>query len=273
MPGVATKRKPARARSVASPGSRSTSRGATEMSASEPPGPGSGGRSEAAKSALAMADVGVGVQADDLAGRLHAGTERRVHPSQLGRREHRRLDGHEARLGQQPIRPSQVGEARPLRHLDRQCDHGHARDLREEGTLRLARGFTSRTCTPSSRTMNWALTRPRTPIARQIRRMAVTMSRWAASPNCCGGKRATLSPEWTPARSTCSMSPGMSTSRPSRDGVDIDLEPLEVGVDAHGSLVADDRRRPPAGVRGPRGRSRTSMARPPMTNDGRTRTG
>ena len=58
----------------------------------------------------------------------------------------------------------------------------------------------------------------------------------------CGGKTPTESPEWTPARSTCSMSPGMSTRSPSRHGVDVDLEALEVAVDADRPVGLDDGR-------------------------------
>ena len=87
--------------------------------------------------------------------------------------------------------------------------------------------------------MNWALMRPRTPTASANRVMASTMSPWSAADSRCGGNTATESPEWTPARSTCSMSPGMSTSRAVAHRVHVDLETLEIGVDAHRPVVID----------------------------------
>ena len=53
---------------------------------------------------------------------------------------------------------------------------GTAVTLDRKGTVRLARGLTSSRKTPSSRTMNWALTSPRTPMASAPRVMVATMS-------------------------------------------------------------------------------------------------
>ena len=87
--------------------------------------------------------------------------------------------------------------------------------LDRNGTVRLARGLTSNRNTPSSRTMNWALINPFTPIASATRVIAETIRSWSEALRRWGGNMATESPEWTPARSTCSISPGISTSSPS----------------------------------------------------------
>ena len=87
--------------------------------------------------------------------------------------------------------------------------------LDRNGTVRLARGLTSIRYTPSSRTMNCALTRPLAPSARQIRSIVCTIRSTSPSDTCCGGNTAIESPEWTPARSTCSSRPGMRTPMPS----------------------------------------------------------
>ena len=115
--------------------------------------------------------------------------------------------------------------------------------LDRNGTVREARGLTSMRYTPSSRTMNWALTRPFAPSASTIRSIVATISAWSPSLTVCGGNTPTESPEWTPARSTCSSSPGISTSLAVGDRVDVDLDALEVAVDAHRPVRVDDRGR------------------------------
>src|SRR5436309_1853205 len=83
------------------------------------------------------------------------------------------------------------------------------------GTVREARGLTSMRYTPSSRTMNCALHRPRAPSSRTTRSIVATISSRSPSPTVCGGNIPTLSPLWTPARSTCSSRPGIRTRSPS----------------------------------------------------------
>ena len=112
------------------------------------------------------------------------------------------------------------------------------------GTVRDARGLTSIRYTPSSRTMNWALTRPRAPerqhdpLHRGHDQVLVALATRSAA-----GTGPTESPEWTPARSTCSSSPGISTSLAVGDGVDVDLDALEVAVDADRAVRVHDRGR------------------------------
>ena len=64
-----------------------------------------------------------------------------------------------------------------------------------KGTVRDARGLTSMTYTPSSRTMNCAFTSPCAPSARATRSIAATIRPWSASETVCGGKTPTESPE------------------------------------------------------------------------------
>ena len=81
-----------------------------------------------------------------------------------------RLDRDERRRRPQPGLPAEVRERRaraPIRTASSTI--GTPVTLDRNGTVRLARGLTSIRYTPSSRTMNWALTRPLAPSARQIR--------------------------------------------------------------------------------------------------------
>ena len=77
-------------------------------------------------------DPRVGVDPDDLAGRLHPRPDRRVDAAQLGRRERRRLDRDERRRLEQAVRPAQRLERLAERDPDRQLDHRDAGDLAHE---------------------------------------------------------------------------------------------------------------------------------------------
>ena len=79
--------------------------------------------------------------------------------------------------------------------------------LPTKGTVRDARGLTSRQYTVPSLTANWALMRPRTPRASASRSIAVTMAVMVASSSEWGGSTQAESPEWTPASSMCSRIP------------------------------------------------------------------
>ena len=155
-------------------------------------------------------------QADHLARRLHPGPERRIDAAELGRRERRRLDRDERRRRRGARRTSRApASVAPRAIRTASSTIGTPVTLDRNGTVRDARGLTSMRYTPSSRTMNWALTRPRTPSARTTRSIELTMSSWSQALTVWGGNMPTESPEWTPARSTCSRRPGMRTSRPS----------------------------------------------------------
>jgi len=90
--------------------------------------------------------------------------------------------------------------------------------------------------------MNWAFTRPFAPSARTIRSIVVTIKGLVASPTDRGGKTPTESPEWTPARSTCSRRPDEHPLAV-RDRVDVDLDALEIAVDPDRPIGVDDGRR------------------------------
>ena len=87
--------------------------------------------------------------------------------------------------------------------------------LLRNGTVREARGLTSSTCGMPRWTANWMLQRPRTSSARAMRTVASTIRARTSSPRIRAGYAAIESPLCTPARSTCSMSPGMTTVSPS----------------------------------------------------------
>ena len=144
--------------------------------------------------------------------------------------------------------------------------------LDRNGTVRLARGLTSIRYTPSSRTMNCALTRPLAPSARQIRSIVCTIRSTSPSDTCCGGNTAIESPEWTPARSTCSSRPGMRTPMPSHTAsmsTSMPSRKRSMRTGRSGSTMAAAARWRTRSS----GEYAKSMASPPMTNDGRTMTG
>ena len=87
--------------------------------------------------------------------------------------------------------------------------------LLTNGTVREARGFTSRmnTCPPWM--ANWMFIRPMT---RSSRASATVWRRTSSSSSAgieCGGSEQALSPECTPARSMCSMMPATTIVSPS----------------------------------------------------------
>ncbi len=142
----------------------------------------------------------------------------------------------------------------------------------KKGTVREPRGFTSITYTVPSNTTYWMLNRPRTPSARPRSVVWRTIVSINSGDSDCAGYRAMLSPECTPARSTCSMIPGISTSDPSQIASTSISAPSRYLSTSNGflpeiSLATAANSRNSAALR------QISMARPPSTNDGRTRTG
>ncbi len=87
--------------------------------------------------------------------------------------------------------------------------------------------------------MNWALTRPLAPSASTIRSIVATMSAWSPSLTVCGGNTPTESPAvhagtldvLEQARDEHPLAVG--------DGVDVDLDALEVAVDADRAIGVD----------------------------------
>ena len=87
--------------------------------------------------------------------------------------------------------------------------------LLRNGTVRDARGFTSSTWGTPRKTTNWMLQSPRISRARAMRTVWSTIRSRTGSERWRAGYAAIESPLCTPARSTCSMSPGMTTVSPS----------------------------------------------------------
>ena len=83
------------------------------------------------------------------------------------------------------------------------------------GTVRDARGLTSMTYSSLSNTRYWILTKPFVPSASARSVEHLTILSVNLSVRLYGGYTAMESPLCTPARSMCSMIPGMSTSVPS----------------------------------------------------------
>ena len=109
-----------------------------------PSAPGRGGTSAAPSSALASATRGSVCDADDLAGRLHPGPDRRVDAAQLGRREGRRLDRDEGRRRRDGRRPSRApASVAPSEIRTASSTIGTPVTLDMNGTVREARGLTS----------------------------------------------------------------------------------------------------------------------------------
>ena len=90
--------------------------------------------------------------------------------------------------------------------------------------------------------MNWALTRPRTPSASTIRSIVATIRPWSPSLTVCGGNMPTESPEWSPGPLDVLQQPGDQDIEAVGDGVDVDLDALEVPVDPDGPIRIHDRR-------------------------------
>ena len=111
--------------------------------------------------------------------------------------------------------------------------------LHRNGTVREARGLTSMRYTPSSRTMNWALTRPRTPSARTIRSIVATIRRGRPARRPAGEHPDRV------ARVDAGPLDVLEQARdedvgPVRHGVDVDLDALEVAVDPDRPVGIDD---------------------------------
>ena len=90
--------------------------------------------------------------------------------------------------------------------------------------------------------MNWALTRPRAPSASTIRSIVATIRSWSPSDTVCGGNR----PDRV-ARVDAGPLDVLEEARDQHplavgDGVDVDLDALEVAVDADRPVRVHDRR-------------------------------
>ena len=84
--------------------------------------------------------------------------------------------------------------------------------LATNGTVRLARGFASMTYTLVPATANCTLINPRTSSAVAIAVVYDSITSTTQAGSVCGGIAHAESPECTPASSTCSMTPPISTS-------------------------------------------------------------
>src|ERR1039458_2851899 len=87
--------------------------------------------------------------------------------------------------------------------------------LETNGTVREARGLASITYSSPECTAYCTFSSPTTPIASASSRVAERTCSSISSPSECGGKTHALSPECTPASSTCCMIPPIHTSAPS----------------------------------------------------------
>ena len=93
---------------------------------------------------------------------------------------------------------------------------GRPTALDTNGTVREARGLASITDRRPPCTAYWMFTSPITPIASEISRVAARICSSISSPSEWGGSTQALSPECTPASSTCCMIPPIHTSLPSQ---------------------------------------------------------
>ena len=84
--------------------------------------------------------------------------------------------------------------------------------LLTNGTVREARGLASITNSSPPATAYWMLIRPMTPSSSAIRRDVSRISSSISSPRLIGGITQAESPEWTPASSTCCMTPATKQS-------------------------------------------------------------
>ncbi len=87
--------------------------------------------------------------------------------------------------------------------------------LETNGTVRDARGLASITYSSPAAIAYCTLSSPTTPIASAISRVASRICSSISAPSECGGSTQALSPECTPASSTCCMIPPIHTSVPS----------------------------------------------------------
>ena len=88
--------------------------------------------------------------------------------------------------------------------------------LETNGTVLEARGLASITYSSPAWIAYWTFISPTTPIASAISRVAARICSSISSPSECGGSTQALSPECTPASSTCCMIPPIQTSLPSQ---------------------------------------------------------
>ena len=153
--------------------------------------------------------------------------------------------------------------------------------LATKGTVRLARGLASSTKTWPSFTAYCTFSRPtHLEGLGQGPGVAPRAGRAPRRGRVWGGRAQAESPEWTPASSTCSMTPAMSTSPACvAHGVDVDLDGvLQEPVDQHrplgasprppGPAPADARRRPSPGARRRRRRRSPSPGRRARSSGG-----
>ena len=144
----------------------------------------------------------------------------------------------------EPGAPAQLRERRAERDPDGQLDHRHARDLGQERHrprgARVDLDQVHAVVADDELGVDQAARAEREadPLHRRTRSGRGRPPRRAAA-----GTRAIESPEWTPARSTCSSRPGDQHAVPVADGVDVDLDALEEAVDAHRPVGVDDRGR------------------------------
>ena len=158
--------------------------------------------------------------------------------------------------------------------------------LETNGTVREARGFTSRMKMPrpSRGTANWTFIRPRTPSSRASARACVLIASTVSAASEWGGRQQAESPEWMPASSMCSITPPTMTSVPSATtSTSTSMASgrnWSIRIGASFSSARDlrlSRREASIAVRTnfsrPDSSWTISMARPPRTYDGRTITG
>ena len=87
--------------------------------------------------------------------------------------------------------------------------------LLTKGTVREALGFASITKSSPPATAYWTLIRPITPSSSAILRVVSRISSSISSPRLIGGITQAESPEWTPASSTCCITPATTQRSPS----------------------------------------------------------
>ena len=88
--------------------------------------------------------------------------------------------------------------------------------METNGTVREARGLASITYSSPAWIAYCTLISPTTPIAIAMSRVAARICSSISSPSECGGSTQALSPECTPASSTCCMIPPIQASLPSQ---------------------------------------------------------
>ena len=113
--------------------------------------------------------------------------------------------------------------------------------LETNGTVREARGLASITYSSPAWTAYCTFSSPTTPTASASSRVAQRICSSISSPSECGGRTQALSPEWTPASSTCCMIPPIHTSAPSHRA----STSTSVASSRNRSRKISRRRRPP----------------------------